>query len=197
MGWGVLLLSSSSSSWGKVVREGQDFGGYGVWDLICNLSFFLRQKKKAVFIYESFCVFYLVVSSRGAFLQKLLPSLGVAAYLLAHLLAFSFFLSFFLSFWCELFGGRETAVFSIKYYGVVIQLPFLSPQLLIWLPHVKLSARPLLFSQSVRFWVRNRVGFKGSCCCCILCSFNWMELFSLSCEWSAFGATQPANKQLL
>jgi len=37
------------------------------------------------------CVFYLVVSSRGAFLQKLVPSLGVAAYLLA----FSFFLSFF------------------------------------------------------------------------------------------------------
>jgi len=39
----------------EVVREGQDFGGYGVWDLICNLSFFLRQKK-AVFIYEALCL---------------------------------------------------------------------------------------------------------------------------------------------
>ncbi len=33
----------------EVVREGQDFGGYGVWDLICNLSFFLRQKKGIVY----------------------------------------------------------------------------------------------------------------------------------------------------
>jgi hypothetical protein len=48
-GWGVLLLLL------EVVREGQDFGGYGVWDLICNLSFFLRQKK-AVFIYEALCL---------------------------------------------------------------------------------------------------------------------------------------------
>ncbi len=49
-GWGVLLLLLL-----EVVREGQDFGGYGVWDLICNLSFFQRQKK-AVFIYEALCL---------------------------------------------------------------------------------------------------------------------------------------------
>ncbi len=53
MEWWVLLLLLLL----EVVREGQDFGGYGVWDLICNLSFFLRQKK-AVFICEALCLLY-------------------------------------------------------------------------------------------------------------------------------------------
>jgi len=39
------------------------------------------------------------------------------------LLAFSFFLSVFL-FDVSFFGGRETAVFSIKYYGVVSNFLF-------------------------------------------------------------------------
>jgi hypothetical protein len=41
--------------------------------------------------------------------------------------------------------------------------------------------------------------FKGSCCCCILCSFNWMELFSLMWVKRFWGhpishpATQPIS----
>jgi hypothetical protein len=56
MGWGVLFLFLLLLLLLEVVREGQDFGGYGMWDLICNLSFFLRQKKAMLFIYEALCL---------------------------------------------------------------------------------------------------------------------------------------------